>query len=442
MKSFCRILAFAFALTPAAWAGTVYVPLPGVTAVGPVGYETQVSVTNTLALQRTVSYLQLATGVDGTQRQGVTKSPLQIAAGRTAVLKPTPSARGLLELSAPPGFHYSARLVGTGGAAGLGVDLPVINSETMGSAGGKLVIQGLKSLDSKTADVVIVNLAKTAASCTTRVLRADGTLAFPQQTTPLPPLSHRFFANVFSGVAGGISDARAEVTCTTNFFAFAQMTDTATGEFAIAAPTETSASTLTAPGDAPSALDCSAGTVCYVFPGLVHESTKTNPDRAIVLSPAPASYKSVKVHLEVEVGPWNTPATGAHGVLYFVRNKNRDMFANIFLRGPGKNDLTLRHGFDQSHPEKAKLTKALAAQQGGIYAFDYDYNPAAKTLSLRVSRDEQLLFEMVDKPNINKIDIASGDKIQIGLSNPGTNPTIEPASIGWKYSNLKVELFP
>jgi hypothetical protein len=202
---FCRALAgalvlFAFALTPAAFAGTVYIPLPGVTAVGPVGYETQVSVTNTLSQQRAVTYLQLATGVNGTQRQGLTKSPLQIAAGRTSLLKPTPSARGLLELSAPPGFHYSARLVGTGGAAGLGVDLPVINSETMGRANGRLVVQGLKSFGTRTTDLIIINLAKTASSCTTKVVRADGSLAFAQTTTPLLPLSHRFQANLFSGI--------------------------------------------------------------------------------------------------------------------------------------------------------------------------------------------------------------------------------------------------
>ena len=199
---------------------------------------------------------------------------------------------------------------------------------------------------------------------------------------------------------------------------------------------------MAGPGDAPSALDCSVGTVCYVFPGLVHQSTTSNPDRAILLSPAPASYKSVKLHLEVQVGPWNTPATGAHGVLYFVRNKNKDMFANIFLRGPAKSDLTLRHGFNQTHPQKAKLEKAFVFQQGETYAFDYDYNPGTQSLSLRVSRNEQLLFELLDKPNVNKIEIGASDKVQIGLSNPGTNPTIEPASIGWKYSNLKVEFFP
>jgi hypothetical protein len=435
------LVALGFASTPAVYAGAVYVPLPGVTAVGPVSYETQITVTNTLTLQRTATYLQFPTGVDGTQRQALTKTPLQVAAGKTSVLKPTPSVRGVLELSAPPGFYYSARLVGTGSAAGLGVDLPVINSDTMTRANNRLVVQGLKSSGTQTTDLVIVNLGKTSSSCTTRVLRADGTLAFAQATVALLPLSHRFFANIFSGVPAGITDARAEVTCTNDFFAFAQMTNTTTGEYAIAAPTETSASTLTAPGET-SSLDCSVGTVCYVFAGLVHQSTTANPDRAITLTPAPGSYSSVKVHLEVEVGPWNTPATGAHGVLYFVRNKNRDMFANIFLRGPDKNDLTLRHGFNLTHPQKPKLEQAFPVHQGETYAFDYDYNTTAKTLTLRVSQGDQLLFEMVDRPNINRIDIGASDKILIGLSNPGTNPTIEPASIGWKYSNLKVEFFP
>lgn len=446
MKSFWRTLAgvlvaLGFVSAPAVHAGTVYVPLPGVTAVGPVNYETQVAVTNTLTVPRTATYLQLATGVDGTKRQTLTKTPLAVAAGKTSLLKPTPAVRGVLELSAPPGFYYSARLVGTGSAAGLGVDLPVINSDTMTRANDRLVVQGLKSSGTQTTDLVLVNLGKTSSSCTTRVLRADGTLAFAQATVSLLPLSHRFFANIFSGVPAGITDARAEVTCTTDFFAYAQMTDTTTGEFAIAAPTETSASTLTAPGEASSALDCSVGTVCYVFAGLVHQSTTATPDRSITLTPAPGSYSSVKVHLEVEVGPWNTPPTGAHGVLYFVRNKNRDMFANIFLRGPGKGDLTLRHGFNQTHPQKAKIEQAFTAQQGQTYAFDYDYNTAAKTLSLRVSQGDQLLFELVDRPNINQIDIGASDRILIGLSNPGTNPTTEPASIGWKYSNLKVEFF-
>ena len=220
------------------------------------------------------------------------------------------------------------------------------------------------------------------------------------------------------------------------------MTDTATGEFAIATPAESSASLLTLPGETPAGLACSTGTACYVFPGLVHASTVANPARGITLTPPAGSYSAVKLHLEVQLGPWNTPVTAAHGILYFVQNRNRDMFANIFLRGPAINQLTLRHGFNQSHVQKARLDQSLAAQANETYVIDYVYDTARKVITLKATRDGVLVVDLVGTPNINRINIAATDQINIGLSNPGTNPTIEPASIGWRYSNLKVEFFP
>lgn len=433
------LLLLGFATAQAVHAGTAYVPLPGVTSVGNVGYETQITVTNSGAQQRTLNYLQLATEVDGTKRNGINPTPLAVAAGRTSVLKPTANARGLLELSAPVGLQFSARLVRTGGNAGLGVDLPVVTSDNMGLANEKLVVQGLQGTATRSTDLIFVNLGQGAASCTASVLRADGSLAFPTATFPLPPLFHRQFSNVFSGVQGGAVDARVEVTCTTDFFVYAQMTDTATGEFAIATPSGGSDSALTVPGEAPT---CTTGVICYVFPGLVHTSTNSNPDRSIVLSPPVAAYSSLKLHMEVTLGQWNKPVTAAHGVLYLVRNRNKDMYANIFLRGPSKSSLTLRHGFEQVHGDKAKIEKGFAAQPGQTYSFDYEYNPVRKLITLRVSQNGQTLLELTDRPNVNKVHIDDGDKIVIGLSNPGINPSVEPASIGWKYSNIKVELLP
>lgn len=422
----------------AAHAGTGYVPLTGVTSVGNVAYETQVTVTNSGGQQRTLQYLQLATEVDGTKRSGVNATPLAVAAGRTSVLKPAANARGLLELSGPAGLQFSARLVRTGNAS-LGVDLPVITSDNMGLANEKLVVQGLQGSATRSTDLIFVNLGQAATSCTASVLRADGSLAFPTATFPLPALSHRQFSNVFAGVQGGVTDARVEVTCTADFFVYAQMSDSATGEFSVAVPSGSSDSALTVPGEAPT---CATGVVCYVFPGLVHTSTNSNPDRSIVLSPPVAAYSSLKIHLEVQLGQWNKPVTAAHGVLYLVRNRNKDMYANIFLRGPGKSSLTLRHGFEQAHGDKAKIEKGFVAQPGQTYSFDYEFNPVRKLLSLRVSQNGQTLFEVSDRPNVNKVHIDDGDKIVIGLSNPGINPTVEPASIGWKYSNIKVELTP
>ena len=435
------VLLLCVAGTQASHAGTVYIPLPGVSTVGSAGYETQIAITNTLAQQRNLNYLLLSPGVDGTKRQGVNTTPLTVLATKTVVLKPTATSRGLLELNATPGLQYSARVVRTG-AADFGVELPVVTSDTMGTADDKLVVQGLKGTDTMTTDVVIINLAKASTTCSASVVRADGTLVFPTASLTLLPLSHLFFTDVFDAVPGGIVDARVEVSCKSDFYVYAQMTDTATGEFSIATPAQTSDSTLFAPGDTPTGLTCSSGTTCYVFPGLVHQSTNGNPDRSVILTPPVAAYSSVKVHLEVTIGPWNRPNTGAHGVMYFVRDRNKDMYANVFLRGPGRNNMTLRHGFNQEHGEKAKIEKGFTAQPGETYAFDYDYDPTRKLITLRVSRAGQLLLEVTDKPNVNKVHIDDGNRVIVGLSNPGTAPAVKPASIGWKYSNLKVEFFP
>jgi hypothetical protein len=432
------LLLLGFATAQAVHAGTTYVSLPGNTTVGGVSYETQITVTNSGGQQRTLNYLQLATEVDGTKRNGINPTPLAVAAGRTSVLKPAGNARGLLELSGPTGLQFSARMVRTGSNAGLGVELPVITSDNMGVANEELVVQGLQGSATRSTDLIFVNLGQAAASCTASVLRADGSLAFPTATFPLPALSHRHFSNVFAGVQGGVVDGRAEVTCTTDFYVYAQMIDNATGEFAIASPSGSSDSALTTPGEAPT---CNNGAVCYVFPGLVHTSTNSNPDRSLVLTPPLAAYSSVKIRLDVQLGPWNRPNSAAHGVLYFVRNRNKDMYANIFLRGPGGNNVTLRHGFGQVHGDKAKIERGFAAQPGQTYTFDYEFNPVKKLIVLRVSQNGQTLLELTDRPNVNRVHIEQGDKVIIGLSNPGIT-SVEPASIGWKYSNIKVEFFP
>jgi hypothetical protein len=452
MKLFVRpllgvLLSLSFLTAQAAHAGTAYVPLPGITTLGPISYETQVTVTNGLAQDSSVSYLQLGTAVDGTLRQGLTSTPLNVSVSRTSVLKPSASAMGLLELTGPVGFQFGARLVGSGtNSAGLGAELPVITSDTMGLANKTLVVQGLKSGGATKADFVIINLGQAAATCTARVTRADGSAAISTVQLSLLPLSHNFYPNVFAGEANGIADARVEVTCSDSFYAFAQMSNTTTGEISYATPSGSSDSTLTPPGSTPPPsgdLACAAAgtSVCYVFPGLVHTSTLADPDQALILTPPVFSYSSVKVHMEIQVNGFQPPSIGGHELLYMIRNRNKDEFANIFLRGPSRNTLTLRHGFHQTSPEKPKIERGFIAQIGATYALDYDYDPVHKTIILHMSQNGQLLLEILATPNVNRVQIETGDRVIVGLSNPGNNPTVEPASIGWKYSNIKVEFF-
>lgn len=440
-RTVAAILAFAFVSSQAVQAGTVYVPLSGVTTVGSVTYETQVSITNSLAQQRPVKYFQIATGTDGTKRGGDPISQA-VGAGRTSVLKPPVDFRGLLELIGPSEFQFAARLVGTGAQAGIGVELPVISSETMASANDSQIVQGLKSGGTQKVDFVVVNLGKTASTCTLTTLRADGTQPFAAATVTVPPLSHRIFLDIFGAVEGGIIDARVIGSCSNGFYLYAQMSDSATGDFAVATPTATGESSLVAPGEEPAGLECSTGTVCYVFPGLVHHATRSDPDHGITLTPPLAAYSSVKIRLEVEHGGWASPASGGHGVLYAIVNNNKDMVAYAFLAGPNKNKLILRHGFNQTHGQKARHERPFAADAGDVFIFEYEFNPVARHLELVVSRpDGTVLERIVDRPNVNRVHIETGDQFLIGLSNPGQNP-VEPPSFNWKYSNLKVEFFP
>lgn len=440
-RTVAAILTFAFVSAQAVQAGTVYVPLSGVTTVGSVTYETQISITNSLTQQRTFKYFQIASETDGTKR-GADPLSQAVGSGRTSVLKPPAAFRGLLEMSGPLEFQFAARLVSTGSQGSLGVELPVISSETMAEADDFQIVQGLRSGGTRKVDFVVVNLAKTASTCTLTTLRADGTAPFAAATITVQPLSHRMFLDIFGSVEGGVTDARVVGTCTTGFYLYAQMTDSATGELAIASPTATGESSLVAPGEEPTGLQCATGSVCYVFPGLVHQATRLDPDHYVTLTPPLAPYSSVKIHLEVEHGGWNTPSSGGHGCLYAIVNNNKDMLAYVFLAGPNKNKLILRHGLNQTHGEKAKLERPYVANAGDVLVLDYEFNPVAGRLELVVSNKAgQVLEQLVGKPNVNRVHIEAGDRFIIGLSNPGNNP-VEPASLNWKYSNLKVEFFP
>src|SRR6185436_948623 len=110
---------------------------------------------------------------------------------------------------------------------------------------------------------------------------------------------------------------RTTVRCDQPFFAFAGLQRAAEGTSQFVTPLRAD--------DASRA--CTAGAV--------HVSTTKTAARGFAFDPPDGRYDRVTVHLEVEVNGWSPPITGAHGILYMIRDKNKDMFANVFLQGPG-----------------------------------------------------------------------------------------------------------
>ncbi|HKI02377.1 MAG TPA: hypothetical protein VKK31_10375 [Thermoanaerobaculia bacterium] len=445
MKSFARtmvgvLLPLGLAAAPAAHARTTYIPLPGISAVGPVSYDTQISITNTRGRRLAVKSLRLDPGVDGTAREGLAASRLSVVPRKTVALRPSPGARGLLELDAPEGLQYSASLVSTDGR-GFRTDLPVIDSDSLTQANETLVVEGLEGSSSKTTDVVLVNLGDTAATCSASVLRADGNYAIDPVEISLSPLSHLVFANIFRSMADDIADANLEVNCSNDFYAYAQTADAATGRLTIVEPFAL-ANVVAMEKMLKAAGPCSAGSMLCNMPNQVHTATKANPTRALTMTPPVGTYSSILGHVEVTVTGWNKAnLRGAHGVLYLVINRNKYQLASIFLRGPGKNNVTVRHGVCAGGCNKAKIEKGVPVQLGETYVFDYVYDAARKNILMRMTHRGELVAVITDKPNISRIQVKSGDKVVIGLSNPDVNSREEPSSIGWTYSNLRVELF-
>ncbi|HXT50691.1 MAG TPA: hypothetical protein VN811_06585 [Thermoanaerobaculia bacterium] len=280
-----------------------------------------------------------------------------------------------------------------------------------------------------------VNLGTAAAQCQVAFLGNDGAPVGTSIALALPArsVSYRRDAIAAAGTTAAAA-LRTTVRCDQPFFAFAGLQRAAEGTSQFVTPLRAD--------DASRA--CTAGTVCYEYAGVVHVSTTKTAARGFAFDPPDGRYDRVTVHLEVEVNGWSPPITGAHGILYMIRDKNKDMFANVFLQGPGSkgNMLTLRHGFNQTHPQKAKFRVKLVPVNGRTYSLDYLYDTKAKALVLTVKGPNgQELMRITDKPNIANVDFAAKQLLELGLSNPGLVSN-EPASTGWLFKNLHVELTP
>jgi translation initiation factor IF-1 len=439
-------LTLALALAGAAHAGTAYVPLPGVEAVGPVSYRTQITVTNMGDELLNVEALQLAPGEDGSEVERARTRRLAVLPKRTFVFHPESGGRGLLGLSGSPALHYTARLVGTGGAGAINVDLPIITADTMGEADDLLLVQGLEGTRSKTTDLILVNLGDSAATCTASVYRPDGSDGIEPISVSLAPLSHRIFADLFKGLAEGISEGRAEVSCSNDFYAYAQVGDRVSGQLSIVRPASVSDMLGGSHDDLLKlAGSCAAGTastVCTMTGPFIPKKPYPNTTMALSMSPPAALYKSLKAHVEVTPTGWNPKnVRGAHSTLYIIVNRNKRLLASLFMRGPGGNNVTMRHGDCPGGCAKAKLWKNVAPELNTKYIFDYEYNAAGKLVNMKVTHKGQVIADISDKPYRKVVEIAPGDKVIIGLSNPFCDSREEPCSIGWKYENLRVELF-
>jgi hypothetical protein len=434
----CLLAFLAAFAADTAQAGTVYIPLPGVTQAGSALYEAEVTVTNSAAQPASVNQVLVAADTDGTQRAGQ-PAPLQVLGNLTAIVKPGAGFRGLLELSGSPNVRYGARLAGKGQAGALGVALPVVTSDNLVAAGGSLTLQGLTASATRSTHLMLANVSKYAAQCTFSLIRLDGTALGAATAVTLPPVSSSYRADVL-GVAA-ISDARATVSCSREFFAYAVLTDSATGEVAVVEPSGSGESSLTVPGAEP---ECPAGATCFTAKGVVHRATPSTPVGRLTFAAPARAFTRLRLTLDVTVGAWYPKdPDGKHLVYWFVINRNQDMPGMLYFRGPDAYTALARHGIATKHADKIKIVKPFQAIPGRTYRVvnDYDMGKGKYTVTITDLASGELKQTLEGTPNVTKVTLKAGDRFLLDMGFPEGATLDEVPTFGWTYSDVVVEAY-
>ena len=435
MKSF-RILCGAALLGAAAapaFAGSVYVPLATNAEVGGVRLQTQVSVTNPGGAAATVERFFIPTEVNGMLRpEGNRPTSLPVAAGTTVALPPVADgALGLLEISAPGDVAVSARLLG----GRHGSDVPVIDTRNLVAANATAHVQGLERTASRVANFGLVNLGREAARCTVSFFRASGQAVGATATVTLPPLSHRQLGDPLAP-QDNLSSARATATCDREFYAYAATVDLTTRDVVFAGPGEAASSSLHRPGEEPR---CGAGIDCFEQLGALFTPVRNTPVKVINLPFAKGvDYKKARAQVDVRHGGWyGRLPDGVHQLLTLARGDAETRLGYVAARGPSRNFVILIHNLGLPGEGGNRLTQNFALQPGRTYHVDYTFDPANHRAELVITDNGNEVIRIADDTTFVDRIRSDGEDffVQFGLEASGPHaPTL-----GWTYSNLKVE---
>lgn len=190
--------------------------------------------------------------------------------------------------------------------------------------------------------------------------------------------------------------------------------------------------------------------VSFATPGIFHIPTVATPVKRLTYQPPAGNYNKIHLSMDVKVGQWDAAnPQNNHLIFWLVRDaKNFDMFGYVGLFGPGKNELMLRHGWQNVHADKAKVTEstklfAPTFTPGTTYTFDYIYDASNRFIQLVVidKSNGQQRMRLTHFPNTSSFSFSATEDVTIDMGfDPALNPN-EVATYGWEYSNIKVDLY-
>jgi hypothetical protein len=435
----------------AAFAGTVYVPVPD--PVGSAGstHVVQVWISNTGTVQRPYAATLLKAESDGMQRASkATETP--IPAGRTTLLGGIgiPGTVGLLEIDTIAQIGVEARLLNTSPTGQTSVSsMPVISSEDVFAAGATVFLQGLGRDASRgdASNIGIVNLGKQAAQCQIKAFRADGSQIASTVVLSFKPLSLRYFADSFAllGVQT-LADARFLVSCDQPFYAYATIFLKSNSQVVFVSPSATGASALTGPGGGGVEPPPAAGVVTYSIPGLFHTATTGKPkEQRFITLERDLSLKRLVIEMDFIPGAWNPEKSpGNHGLIWLYRDKFRsNTIANINAFSPPK--MTLKTAQNINLPPLASTQNegGVPWEQGRRYHVKCTYDAEHDLVSVVLSSGGTTLKSYTFPGTApNHVLSVPARGLTVDFGHYAGQPGPEVAAFGWRYYDFKLEMVP
>lgn len=188
------------------------------------------------------------------------------------------------------------------------------------------------------------------------------------------------------------------------------------------------------PGPAPG-----SGSESLTRPGVFHRPEPGRPVERVVFPVPPGEYRSISLGVTVTHGGWAAANPGGtHNIFWLARDRNRDLFGYANIRG--RRELFVRYGIGTRQPQKAKISTRANFIPGETYRFEYIYDAAGGRVELTVRRGSQQVARLRGVPDRRVVRVRQGQRFLIDFGFTGRDNPNEPASYGWVFRDLRVEV--
>lgn len=427
-----------------------YVPMAANLPLGAATYRTLLIATNTGSANAAFNVTFLASGTNGTAG-APQPSSYGLSPGTTLrVYNAVPAgARGMLAVSGDAAIVVSARVeaLAANGNVLASAQVPVVTAAKAFNAGQHTQLQGLQAANGgAVTDLGLMNLSTTAANCTVQSFRTDGGKIANAASLTLAPRSNNDFTGALARLGQtAIKDARFDITCDQTFGTYALIYRPGGPETVVLGPGTVLDSELKPDGGGGNGGD---GSVLFSLPGqFANGSTFAGFDLPLADG---AHYGHARMELDLLLDHWHQVFPfnpNFHTVASFRRSADRRtdrvLYWGLILKGTGDYNTILDMGIPPGANEGTTLRSGKGPwKEHTTYHLVFDYDAVQGTILFEVYQGGTLVQRMAGPANNTDISNQPGKTVRIDFSAVGIGDGAYFPTLGWKYSNLTMQLTP